>query len=92
MEPINDRPVCPMGVGGTHRQVVGFEGAPQVTTLSFQLPFYQGLNTSSVGGAYLERDQIGPFENYALPLLMHINSNQITKTGVYDEMSLGFFH
>lgn len=79
-------------LSGTHRQEwLGFEGAPQVTTLSFQLPFYQGLNTSSVGGAYLERDQIGPFENYAFALTYAYKFKpKLQKQGVYDEMSLGF--
>ena len=45
-----------------HKEWTGFEGAPQLSTLAVEVPFYKygNLVRSSVGG-YLEHDQVGPF-------------------------------
>lgn len=79
-------------LSGTHRQEwLGFDDAPQVTTLSFQMPFYQRKFTSSAGGAYLERDQVGPFDNYSFGLSYAYKfSPRFQKRGINDELSIGF--
>lgn len=76
---------------GTHRQEwLGFEDAPKVTTVSFQMPFYQNVNISSAG-AYLERDQVGPFENYSFGISYAFKFRpKLQRRGIQDELSLGF--
>lgn len=76
---------------GTHRQEwLGFDDAPQVSTVSFQMPFYQNVNISSAG-AYLERDQVGPFENYAFGISYAFKFRpKLQRRGIQDELSLGF--
>jgi type IX secretion system PorP/SprF family membrane protein len=47
----------------THRQDwIGFDGAPQYTNISFQLPFIGGYHTKSAMGVFVERDAVGPQE------------------------------
>lgn len=76
---------------GTHRQEwLGFDDAPQVTTVSFQMPFYQNVNISSAG-AYIERDQVGPFENYTFGLSYAYKfAPKFQRNHGRDELSLGF--
>jgi type IX secretion system PorP/SprF family membrane protein len=76
---------------GTHRQEwLGFDDAPQVSTVSFQMPFYQNVNISSAG-AYLERDQVGPFENYSFGISYAFKfSPKLQRRGIQDELSIGF--
>jgi len=53
-------------VSATQRQEwLGFEGAPQTTTLGFQLPFSRSYTTSSLG-MFVMRDQVGPYTNLGL--------------------------
>ena len=77
---------------GTHRQEwMGFDDAPQVTTVSFQMPFYQNRFRSSCGGAYLERDQAGPFENFAFGLSYAYKfAPKFRRNHGQDELSIGF--
>ena len=79
-------------VSGTHRQEwLGFDDAPQITTLSFQIPFYQRFYTASTGGIFLERDQVGPFDNYTLNVTYAYKFRpNFQKKGISDELSLGF--
>lgn len=76
---------------GTHRQEwLGFDDAPQVSTVSFQIPFYKRVNTSSVG-AYLERDHVGPFENYSFGISYAFKfMPRLQRRSIQDELSLGF--
>ncbi|MEZ4911070.1 MAG: PorP/SprF family type IX secretion system membrane protein [Saprospiraceae bacterium] len=78
-------------MSGTHRQEwLGFDDAPKVTTLSFQIPFYQRVNTSSAG-LYLERDQVGPFENYSFGFSYAFKFRpKFQSRGIQDELSIGF--
>ncbi len=47
----------------THRQDwIGFDGAPQYTNISFQMPFVSGYHTKSAMGFFVERDAVGPQE------------------------------
>ena len=47
----------------THRQDwLGFDGAPEYSNFSFQLPFIAGYNTKSAIGVFFERDKVGPLE------------------------------
>lgn len=77
---------------GTHRQEwLGFDDAPQVSTVSFQMPFFQRRFTSSCAGTYLERDQFGPFENFAFGLSYAYKfAPKFQRNHGQDELSLGF--
>lgn len=79
-------------LSGTHRQEwVGYDDAPEITTISFQLPFYQKNFTSSCGGAYVERDMVGPFENYTFSLAYAYKFRpKLLGRGIWDELSIGF--
>ncbi|HMT69468.1 MAG TPA: PorP/SprF family type IX secretion system membrane protein [Saprospiraceae bacterium] len=78
-------------ISGTHRQEwLGFDDAPKVTNLSFQMPFYQNRFTSSCAGAYLERDQVGPFENYKVGLSYAYKFAPKLQRHSQDELSIGF--
>ena len=86
-------------LSGTHRQEwLGYDDAPQVTTLSFQIPFFNGrsyggkkYNTVSKIGVYAERDRVGPFENYAFGAAYAYKFKPgLQPNGIDDELSLGF--
>jgi len=50
----------------THRQEwTGFDGAPQTSTLTFQLPFISTITKSSIG-FMVESDEIGPFSKESI--------------------------
>lgn len=49
----------------THRQDwIGFDGAPQYSNVSFQMPFISGYHTKSAFGVFVERDKVGPQEKF----------------------------
>jgi type IX secretion system PorP/SprF family membrane protein len=49
----------------THRQDwIGYDGAPQYSNISFQMPFISGYHTKSAFGVFVERDKVGPQEKY----------------------------
>ena len=74
-----------------HKEWTGFEGAPQLSTLAVEVPFYKygNLVRSSVGG-YLEHDQVGPFRKTGVALTYGYHFTPQLFGHNEDYLSLGF--
>ena len=76
----------------THqKEWTGFEGAPQLSTVAFEFPFYKygNLVRSSVGG-YIEHDQVGPFRKTGVALTYGYHFTPQLFGRKEDYLSLGF--